>query len=412
MPAAHPRIIGMILDNRFPPDPRVENEAQKLLEQGHTVHLFCIEKGSATIEKEIIRGIHVHRFGISKFTYKFSALAYTTPVYHWIMKSKIQRFLIDNKIEVVHVHDLQIARSVAWILKSLPIANVLDLHENRPEIMKYYTHVNSFSGKMLIHPKIWARYEARYIRYFQRIIVVTQEAKDLYVKTLNVPAEKIAVVSNSVDKDYSAEENIDNRIVSRYSANFTLIYVGETGKRRGLETAIEALDILRSEIPHIKLIVVGKSVYDDTLKLFAEKKGVTDLVDFLGWQQPSTFPSYIAAADIGISPLHRNIHHDTTYANKIAQYLAHGKPVVASDCTAQKVLLESNNCGLSHKAEDAQDFARAVLKLYKNREFYQSLSQNALKAIQEKLNWGETSKPLVTLYKEIGEERKSATTKT
>ena len=33
--------ILMLLEKRFPPDIRVENEAASLLEAGHEVHLLC-----------------------------------------------------------------------------------------------------------------------------------------------------------------------------------------------------------------------------------------------------------------------------------------------------------------------------------------------------------------------------------
>ena len=38
--------IGMILDQEFPPDPRVQNEAISLIKAGHEVFLFCLHYGS------------------------------------------------------------------------------------------------------------------------------------------------------------------------------------------------------------------------------------------------------------------------------------------------------------------------------------------------------------------------------
>ena len=38
--------IGMILDDVFPPDPRVENEAITLINSGHEVFLFCLTYGN------------------------------------------------------------------------------------------------------------------------------------------------------------------------------------------------------------------------------------------------------------------------------------------------------------------------------------------------------------------------------
>ena len=77
-----------------------------------------------------------------------------------------------------------------------------------------------------------------------------------------------------------------------------------------------------------------------------------------GWQDESLFPSYISSGSIGISPLHRNIHHDTTYANKLFQYMSFGKPLLVSDATAQKNLIERTNSGLVHQEKNAVDFAK------------------------------------------------------
>jgi hypothetical protein len=53
--------ILMLLDTEFPPDIRVENEAQSLLDAGHEVHILSYNFGSKT-ETEIYKGIHIHRF--------------------------------------------------------------------------------------------------------------------------------------------------------------------------------------------------------------------------------------------------------------------------------------------------------------------------------------------------------------
>ena len=47
--------IGMILDDVFPPDPRVENEAISLLNNGHKVFLFCLKYGSESTSEVINR---------------------------------------------------------------------------------------------------------------------------------------------------------------------------------------------------------------------------------------------------------------------------------------------------------------------------------------------------------------------
>jgi hypothetical protein len=72
--------IGMILDDVFPPDPRVENEAITLVNSGHELFLFCLTYGEEKTQ-EIIKGIHIRRYKYTKLSYKLSALSYDFPFY-------------------------------------------------------------------------------------------------------------------------------------------------------------------------------------------------------------------------------------------------------------------------------------------------------------------------------------------
>ncbi|MGB5462356.1 MAG: glycosyltransferase, partial [Aureibaculum sp.] len=144
--------IGMILDKTFPPDPRVENEAVSLVENGFEVFLFCLKYGSQQAASEEINGIKVKRYPSNNLDYKLSALAYTFPFYSRIMSKKIRSFLLSNKIDIIHIHDIRIAGAVFRSNKGLNLPVILDLHDNMPEIMKEYPHVQKFPGKFLISP--------------------------------------------------------------------------------------------------------------------------------------------------------------------------------------------------------------------------------------------------------------------
>ncbi|MDC9722556.1 MAG: glycosyltransferase, partial [Urechidicola sp.] len=199
--------IGMILDLPFPPDPRVENEAVSLINAGHDVFLFCL-----TYDKNegntIINRIQVKRYLSNKVVYKLSALAYTFPFYTKIMCSKINHFLVDNKIEGIHIHDIQIADAVFKANKKLSLPTVLDLHENRPEIMKYYQHLQKFPGKQLISTKKWKQKEEHFIKQADRVVVVTKESKEELVLRTQKEASKIVVVPNTVRKSFYTNPEI------------------------------------------------------------------------------------------------------------------------------------------------------------------------------------------------------------
>ena len=73
---------------------------------------------------------------------------------------------------------------------------VLDLHENRPIIMGYYPHINKPLGKLLINLDRWKKAEHKYARLADRLILVTEEAKNDY-KHLN---QHITVLPNTIEK--------------------------------------------------------------------------------------------------------------------------------------------------------------------------------------------------------------------
>ena len=387
----------MILDNSFPPDPLVENEAVSLLKNGHEIYLFCLNYSNEN-ENQVINDIQVKRYKSNKLIYKLSALAYTFPFYGQIMSKKILDFLNVNKIEAIHIHDMRIAEAVFKANKKLNLPTVLDLHDNMPEIMKLYPHLQKFPGKQLISPKKWKEKEEQFIRKASKVITVSKEFIEEVVGRTQISKDKIVLVPNTVHKSFYKEAIFDKTIENKYKNNFVVLYLGDTGLRRGLQTAIESLTRLKESIPNVKLVIVGKNTTDSILKKFVTNLNLEDYVDFQGWRDVKLFPSYILASAVCISPLHRNIQHDVAYANKLFQYMSFGKPVLVSNATAQKNLIERTNSGLVHEERNSVDFANKILQLFEDKMFRDTLGNNGKRFVDEEFCWEKTSKHLINLY--------------
>lgn len=392
--------IGMILDKPFPPDPRVENEAVSLIKAEHEVYLFCLTYSKENPE-ETINGIFIKRYRTSNLIYKLSALTYTIPEYTFIMAKRIQHFLVENKIDVIHIHDMQIAAAVFKANKKLKLKTVLDLHENRPEIMKWYPHLQKFPGKYLISSKIWKKKEEQFVKKANKVIVVTEEAKQELIDRIKLNKSNFVIVPNTVHKSYFEKAQLNKNLIEKYKTNFVLLYIGDTGLRRGLLTAIEALIKLKEKIPTIKLVIVGSNSSDVILKKEVKKQQLENFVDFEGWQPEQLLPSYIATSSVCISPLHRNLHHDTTYANKLFQYMSFAKPLLVSNATSQKNIVLKAKAGLIHEAENYDDFFNKVLELYQKPELQQQLGSRGKHFIENEFYWEKTSEQLQLLYKEL-----------
>ncbi len=383
----------MILDKVFPPDPRVENEAIELIKQGHEVVLFCLTYGGEASE-EIVNGVKVVRFKSNKLEFKLSALAYTFPFYSYLMKWKITKFLNRFKLDAIHIHDMVVAEAAFKANKNkLPI--VLDLHENRPQIMKFYPHLRKFSSNILISTKKWKLKEEELINKVDKLIVVTEEAKSEVLDRTKINADNIIIVPNTVRKSFYSNSKFKNQ----NKKHFSLLYIGDTGERRGLSTVVKCLPELRRSIKNLRLVIVGKINID--LKNEAVRLKVDDLVDFVGWQDESTFQEFIVKSDVCLSPLHRNIHHDTTYANKLFQYMSLGKPLLVSGATAQKNLIERVDSGLVHEERNVEDFKDKILQLYKDESLRKKLGENGKEFVRNEFTWDKTSRGLINLYNNL-----------
>lgn len=398
-----PLRIGMLLDQDFPPDSRVENEAYSLIEAGFEVYLFSLayKKGAG---RETWNGIEVCRYAAGNFLYKMSALAYDVPFYHRKVAGKIEDFLTVNRIDAIHVHDMVLAKAAFEANKKHKLPLTLDLHENRPVIMQFYPHLKKFPGKYLINIRRWENAQLELLRQADKVVLVTEEARDEAVRSAGISPEKVIVVPNTIHPDIFLKYPLDWGLLERFQGKFVLVYVGDTGLRRGTADLISSLPLIREAVPEVHLVLVGKSTQDAYLKELAAQLGVTGLVSFEGWQDVSFFPSYIQAAAICLSPIHRNLHHDTTFANKLFQYMAMGKPVLASDCPPQVRVIEESGCGAIHQAGNAQDIARRVIELSQDRDRLNRMGQQGKQAVFSKFNWKQTSQELTGYYRQVAKE--------
>ena len=389
--------IGMILDAPFPPDPRVENEAVSLVKAGHEVFLFCLKYADEKAS-EVINGIKVKRYISNKLEYKLSALAYTVPFYQFLMEKKMHQFINETNIEALHIHDIRIAGAVFNVNKHFKLPVVLDLHDNMPEVMKLYPHLQKFPGKYIISPLKWKKKEKEFIEKANKVISVSPEFLENLAERIPSAKEKLVLVPNTIRESFYKDYKVDETIVNRYKNNFVLLYLGDTHLRRGLQTAIESLTSLKENIPNIKLVIVGKNTTDVVLKQQVADLKLEEFVDFEGWQNVSLFQSYILSSAICISPLHRNLQHDVAYANKIFQYMSLAKPLLVSNATAQKRVVENNKTGLIHNDRDVNDFSDKIRTLYNDEELRNQLGQNGKQFIENEFSWEQTSKKLLHLY--------------
>lgn len=388
--------IGMVLDKFYPPDHRVEEEARCLTAAGHEISLFCLRRRDEP-QREFTKGMQVRRFAMGEtLRKKGGALSLTVPLYGRWFRRRLHPFIEENRIQVLHIHDLRLAGEGRSVARAHGIPWVLDLHENLPAIIKEYGHARTLLGRLLIYPWAWKRFEKRIVPQADRVIVVTGMAADDLVKSSGVPPERVLPVPNVASREYC-----ERSYAPLPGPGLRAIYVGETGLRRGTDLCIRAVAILSERIPGLELVLVGTSRDQRRLRALADQLGVARQVSLLGWKDAAELPGLIESANIGLAPFRRNPHHDTTFANKLFQYMALGRPVVASDCPAQARVVESERCGLVFRSGEAEDLARCIEEIGGLSDRGKAMGDRGREAVRQRYNWDVTGKGLARMYEDL-----------
>lgn len=396
--------IGMILQSKFLPDIRVENEARSLIEAKHRVHLLCKYNKNRPFE-EVIDNIFIRRtLNLDKtfFLRKINNLFFLTTFYHKKWAKEIDRFISDKNLDILHVHDLPLVKTALTVAEKHRIPVVADLHENYPAAINVYK-ISSWKRIYFSNLKRWEKLEKKCLMKVDKIIVVVLEAKERIIRDHNISPDKIIVVSNTVDINHFNSIPLDREIIEKYKSNFIISYVGGFGLHRGLDTAIKAMVLVEKEIPEAKLILVGGKSNEVELRSLAKKINLKNII-FTGWQSPEKLSTYIFLSNICLVPHHKNPHTDSTIPYKLFQYMLMKKPVIVSDCKPLERIVNETRAGLIFKAGDPKDLAKNIIQIYKKPDQY---GENGYQAVLRKYNWEDEDKRLIDFYHKIGNERKN-----
>ncbi|MGB5927289.1 MAG: glycosyltransferase family 4 protein [Cyclobacteriaceae bacterium] len=399
--------VGMLLDAPYPTDVRIAKEVRSLVEAGIEVHLLCHQKPDEP-DNDTIDGLHVHRVPIANSLYKKALLDVINSGlgYHPVFYKALQSFVIQQGIDVVHVHDLPLVRTALKLKRKIGVKVVGDFHENYPEALKVWfawrkNPIVKFKNKLFFNYERWFRFEEQAVKECDHIIAVVDEMKERLMTDHQIPSEKITVVENTEGRNFLDEAEFEE-VFDKACDDFVLGYTGNVGPHRGVDTALEGLG--RIDNPNIKLIIAGNinGAVKGRLQDIIEQYNLQDRVMITGYIPFKLFPSYMRQANVNVIPHHRNGHTDNTIPHKLFQSMMIGRPVLVSTSSPLKRVVDSTRGGLVFEAGNPDDFAEKVMALYNDREMADKLGDNAKRATYDgTMNWETTSRKLVKLYQDI-----------
>ena len=391
----------MLLLTNFPPDIRVEKEIGSL--KNHRIHILCTRRGSLHVQNyEELGNVRVTRL-FDKPIRSITNLQLFFFRKSWIWERQILRFVQDNKIDVLHVHDLPLAGSAYKVANKLNIKLVVDLHENYPEMLRESKRkklteeftIPQFIIKLTSIRK-WKNYERNILKQVENIIVVIEEAKERLVRELKISSDKIHVIPN-----FDIIREFDHEKPPKETINF--VYSGGFDSVRDLRTIVKAVEKIKPEIKEkiIVKLIGGEGKEYRALQELVDDLGVKDIVKLYPFMPFEEMYKHLLSSDIGLVAHKKSEHTDNTIPHKLFQYMNLGMPVIVSNCTPLQRIINKSRCGLIYEAENESSLAAVFEKIYNSPNERILMSTNSKKAINEYYNWGICETRINKLYNNL-----------
>ena len=386
--------ILMVLESEFPPDVRVENEMVALTEAGHEVHIACSTRKNLP-EYDLLGKIIIHRKAMSSFIYKSSVGCLKFPFYFRFWRNFLFAICSNERFDVIHINDLPLSKIGVEIKRKFHAFLVIDLHENWPALLKSAAHTQTVAGRLLSSNKQWVEYERKMLPEADKVITIIEEARERVI-SLGVDPDKITMVSNTINY-----ENLKIKETVKDKDFFTIFYGGAINRHRGLQLVLEAVRICVIKNMKVRLWIVGDGSYRKELERISGEMNIASHVKFWGHKPFNEMLEILAEADAALIPHIRNENNDASSPNKLYQYMYLNIPIISSDCTSLKRIINETHTGFIYKDNSPKELSLLLEKLYKNRLILEEVTGNGRKAVLEKYNWNIDKMRLVGAYSEL-----------
>jgi glycosyltransferase involved in cell wall biosynthesis len=283
-------------------------------------------------------------------------------------------------------------QELGWIFKRRGMPWILEV--NGPLFYEAKVERNS----IVLH-KLARRLEIRAYRRCDILVSVTEAGKEIAIREAGIRPEKVVVLPNGVDtalldpERHEPEEVFDN---------FTIGFAGSLLPWQALGLLLETLRDMRKEGADISLLVVGDGSMRKAWEAQARQLGISENVLFTGWMPWQEVPRFISGFDVGYSGQTQmqvgSMYHSPL---KIYEYMAMGKPVVASAFEDAKRVVRDRETGFLFEDGDKASLKRALSEAYGSRDTLPEMGRKAREEVVAHHSWTARVRTLISEIERI-----------
>jgi glycosyltransferase involved in cell wall biosynthesis len=362
--------VCIVRQNYFPEEAHVRKNVDALQGAGMAVDVICLREAGALAHDVYGNGrvsrvpLTHRRAGKARYLFEYLAFFWMT---FWLMAWRSLRRPYDV-VEVYNIPDFLVFAALPAKLRGSKV--ILYLFELMPE------QVRDEYGFGDRHPFIrlirWV--ERRAVRFADRVVTVSPYDAQI-IRARSAPRTEPTVILNV------PEERLFSRAAEAApaaSGTLRLVTHGSILKRYGIETLVRAMPLIREHVRDAETWIIGEGEYRDALETLATELGVGQSVRFIDWRPIEEIPGLLRQADIGIVPA----QVPWLLPNKLFEYVAMGKPVVASDSPSVRSIFPNGEISYFTPG-DAGELANRVIELHESRELAEERAGKASRVLND-----------------------------
>ena len=283
--------------------------------------------------------------------------------------SRVRQWINNGSFDLLHLHEPaipSISLLACWAAEG-PMVGTFHAAAKRQKV--------TFAVAPILEPVI-EKLTAR--------IAVSEAARETLTEHLDTDA---IVVPNGI----YADRYRDGKSDSRWTGN-SLGFIGRfEEKRKGLDVLAAALPSIIAQFPDVKVFVAGPGDSDEALKEI--DPSLHSRFTFLGRITEEEKADFLSSVALYIAP---NTGGES-FGIILAEALAGGASVIASDIPAFDSLLGHGDYGTLFTSEDSQDLARKVNDLLGDNGKRKAIAERGKKYAQE-FDWDVVAEKIYDVY--------------
>jgi glycosyltransferase involved in cell wall biosynthesis len=408
MKASAGRVL-MLLENSFPRDTRVRNEAFTLTAHGLKVTVICLRAGGEQA-REVVNGVTVYRIPRLTLFEKLPAARRSWPLrllkkllvivgyfaeYAYFTTACLLLSLyvaVREGFDVVHAHNPpDTLVIVTGLLRLLGKKTVFDHHDLSPEL--YLSRYRSSESVITLGLRFFERLSVK----LATVVIATNESyRSIDIERNAIDPAKVYVVRNGPDLRRVRLVEPDPRL--RAMKKTILGYVGAMNPQDGVDYLLRALSHLLHDLGRTDFycVVIGDGDSTAALQAQAIELGIAEYVWFTGFIPDEDMVRYLSTADICLDPNPSSPLNDVSTWIKVMEYMALGKPVVSFDLKETRT--SAAGAALYVPPNDEAAFAKAVARLMDDPAARRSMGEFGRARVLSDLSWQVTSQNLIRAY--------------